>query len=67
MKLWKEDLLANIFKFAQGIFDIYCQLQSKDMTDFHNLQGKLVPVTLRRPGLIAILITRFLQSKTEKL
>ena len=27
-----------------GIFDIYCQ--SKDMTDYHNLQGKLESMAL---------------------
>ena len=41
MKLWKGDLLVNIFKFTQEIFSIYCQ--SKDMADSHNLQGKLEP------------------------
>ena len=41
MELWKEDLLLDIFnlKITHGIFDIYCQ--SKDMTDFRNLHGKL--------------------------
>ena len=35
----------NIFKFTQGIFDSY--YQCKDMAGFHNLQGKLEPVTLK--------------------
>ena len=35
MKLWKGDLLVNIFKFTQDIFSIYSQ--SKDMADSHNL------------------------------
>ena len=38
MKLWEQDLPANIFNFTQGISSIY--FQSKDMADFHNLQGK---------------------------
>ena len=37
-------MLANIFKFPQGIFDIYCQ--SNDMEDFPHLQVKLKYVTL---------------------
>ena len=44
MKVWKDGLLVNIFSFAEGTFDIYCQ--SKDITDFHNLQGKLEPMPL---------------------
>ena len=44
MKLCKEALLVNSFKFTEGLFDIY--FHSKDMEDFHNLQGKLEPVTL---------------------
>ena len=43
MKLWKKDLLTNILKFTQGIFDIY--YQSKDTADFRNLHGKLEPAT----------------------
>ena len=35
MKFWEEDLMVNIFKFTQGVFDIY--LQSKDIADFQNL------------------------------
>ena len=42
MKVWKDGL--NIFNFAEETFDIYCQ--SKDITDFHNLQGKLEPMLL---------------------
>ena len=48
MKLWKEDLRMNIFKFTQGIFHIYHR--SKDTADFHNLQGKLELVTLKSQG-----------------
>ena len=44
MKLCKEDLLVNILKSAEGIFDIY--YQSPDMTDFHNLQYTLEPLDL---------------------
>ena len=44
MKLWMKDLLLNISKFTQRIFDIY--LQSKDMADSHNLQGRQEPLTL---------------------
>ena len=44
MKLSKEDLMVNIFKCTQGIFDIYCQ--SKTIADFYNLEGKLKPLTL---------------------
>ena len=45
-----HETLQGIFsgkylQIAQGIFDIYCQ--SKDMTDYYNLQGKLDPVTLQ--------------------
>ena len=39
MKLCKEDPLANVFKFTEGDFDIYCP--SEGMADFSNLQGKL--------------------------
>ena len=46
MKLSKKQLLVNIFKFTEQIFDIYCQ--NKDMADFLNLQGRLKPVTLTR-------------------
>ena len=35
MNFWEEDLMVNIFKFTQGVFDIY--LQSKDIADFQNL------------------------------
>ena len=45
MKLWKEDLLENIFKITQMIVGIYCQ--SRDMEDFRNLQGNLSSVTLK--------------------
>ena len=48
MKLWNEDLQLNIFKATKGIVDIYCQ--SKDMTYFHNLPGKLKHVTLTKLG-----------------
>ena len=46
MKVWKDGLLLNILNFAEGSFDIYCQ--SKDITEFHNLQGKLelMPLTV---------------------
>ena len=44
LKLCKEDILVNIVKFTGGIFGTYCQ--SKDVAGFHNLQGKLEPVTL---------------------
>ena len=44
MKLFKEDVLVDIVKFTQGIFDIYCS--SEDMGDFLNLQGKLESTTL---------------------
>ena len=44
MKLCKEDLQVNIFKSIEGIFDVYGQ--SKDMADFHNLQGTLEARTL---------------------
>ena len=44
MKVWKDGVLVNIFNFAEGTFGIYCQ--SKDITDFHNLQGKLEPMSL---------------------
>ena len=44
MKLCKDDLLVNIFKSMQGIFDI-CS-QSKNMADFLNSQGKLETLTL---------------------
>ena len=43
MKICQEDLLANIFKFVQSIFDIYC----KDMADFRMLQDRLESPTLR--------------------
>ena len=43
MKLCKNDLLVNILKSSEGIFEIYCQ--SKDMADFVNLQDKLEPPT----------------------
>ena len=43
MKLCKEDLMLNIFKFTEGTFDIYHS--NKDMADYHNLQGKLEPMT----------------------
>ena len=33
----------DIFKFTQEIFEMYCE--SKDMADFHNLQGKIEPLT----------------------
>ena len=35
---------GEYLQFTQGIFDAYCQ--SKDMADFHNLQGKLETITL---------------------
>ena len=44
MKVWKDGLMVNIFNFAEETFDICCQ--SKDITDFHNLQGKLEPMLL---------------------
>ena len=44
MRICKEDLLVNIFTFTWGIFDIY--IQSEDMVNFHNLQGRLKAVTL---------------------
>ena len=44
MKLCKGDLLVNIFKSIEGIFDIYYQI--KDMAGFHNLESKLEPQTL---------------------
>ena len=37
MKLYKEDLLVNIFKLTDAILDTYCEWQIKDMTDFHYL------------------------------
>ena len=40
-KLCKEDLLVNIFKCVEGIFDIL--FTSEDMADFLNSQGKLEP------------------------
>ena len=43
MKLCKENLQVNVFRFTQGIFDIYCP--SEDMADFLNSQGKLGPLT----------------------
>ena len=39
MKLCKEDRLENILRSIEGVLDMYCQ--SKDITDFLNLQGKL--------------------------
>ena len=36
----------SILKLTEEIFYSYCQ--SEDMEDFHNLQGKLVPLTLSR-------------------
>ena len=44
MKLKKEDLLANIFKSMEGIFDIF--RPSEDMAEFLNVQGKLEPPSL---------------------
>ena len=44
VNVWKNGLLVNIFNFAEGTFDIYCE--SKDITGFHNLQGKLEPMRL---------------------
>ena len=44
MKLCKEDLLVNIFKFRQGIFDVFGP--QEDTADFRSLQGKLEPRTL---------------------
>ena len=44
MKRSKKDLLVNIFKCTQGIFDIYSP--SQEMANFLNLQGKLEPLTL---------------------
>ena len=44
MRLCQENLLVNIFKFTEGIFDI-CS-QSKDMAEFRNSKGKLEPMTL---------------------
>ena len=35
----------NIFKCTESVFDVYCQ--SKGMADFHILQGKLEPTTLK--------------------
>ena len=32
-KLWKEDLLVDIFRFTQGIFDVYCK--GKDLSYSH--------------------------------
>ena len=37
----KEHLLVNILKCAESFYDIYCR--SRDMADFHILQGKLEP------------------------
>ena len=37
----------KIFKFKEGIFDIYCQ--SMDVADFHNLQDKLEAITSTGP------------------
>ena len=45
MKLCKKDLLVNVFKSIEGIFNIYCR--SKDMADLLNLQDKGEPPTLR--------------------
>ena len=36
-----KERLSNIFKYQEGIFNIYCQ--KKDMEDFLNLQSKLEP------------------------
>ena len=44
MKVFKEDLVVNIFKSIKVIFDIYCQ--SKNMTNFLNFQGELEPLSL---------------------
>ena len=43
MKLWKEDLLEDNFKFLEGSFVYY---SGKDMANFLNLEGKLEPLTL---------------------
>ena len=45
MKLYKEDLLVNIVKLTEMVFEIFCP--SEDMADFLHLQGKLEPMTLR--------------------
>ena len=44
MKVYKEYLLANIFKSIEATLD-NC-FPSEDMEDFLNLQGKLEPTTL---------------------
>ena len=46
IKLCKEDLPIKIFKFIEGIFDIYCR--SKDMVPFLKSQRKLEPTTLNQ-------------------
>ena len=46
MNVRKKDLLVNILKSMEEIFNIY--RQSKDMADFHNLQGQLGPLTLNK-------------------
>ena len=50
MKLWKKDLPVHIFKFREGIFNIHRRM--KDMADFHNLQGKFEPLTLKSENII---------------
>ena len=44
MKLWKEELLVDMFKITEGIFHNCCQ--NKDIVDFQNLQDKLKSMTL---------------------
>ena len=45
MKLCKDYLRVNIFKYIKGFLEIY--FQGKDMADFDVLQGKLKPPTLK--------------------
>ena len=45
-----QDLQVNILKLSEWIFDIF--YRSKDMEDFHHLQGKLELKTLNIFGSI---------------
>ena len=49
MKLWKEDLLENIFKFTEGI--LLSSVFLRDMAYFDNLRGEQEPLTLRSKAL----------------
>ena len=55
MKHCEEDLQVSIFIYTEGNFDTYCE--SKDVTDFHDLPGKLEHLTTL--GLASFFDTQF--------